>query len=108
MLQRRALEGKECALPSTRWAGQGKPAPGIYLPPQQTVSGCGSWQNTGKFQQLKLPVTWSGDVTRDVDSQSLTSCRKDFTTQVQVILRIRLLKLGTVKQRKDKIEEARS
>ena len=30
----------------------------------------------------------------------LTSCRKDFTTQVQVILRIHLLKLGTVEKRK--------
>ena len=31
----------------------------------------------------------------------LTSCRKDFTARVQVILRVRLLRLGTVKQRKD-------
>ena len=29
----------------------------------------------------------------------LTLCRKDFTTQVQVILRVRLLELGVVKQR---------
>ena len=28
----------------------------------------------------------------------LTSCRKDFTTRVQVTIRIHLLKLGTVKQ----------
>ena len=28
----------------------------------------------------------------------LTSCRKDFTTRVQVTMRLNLLKLGTVKQ----------
>ena len=31
----------------------------------------------------------------------LTSCRKDFIIQVQVILRVHLLKLGLVTQRKD-------
>ena len=63
----------------------------------------GSVQPTG-FTAVLLPArdrAWSWSASgQPVACGFLTLCRKDFTTLIQVILRVCLLKLGRVKQRK--------
>lgn len=71
---------------------------------------CEHLLNTAKCLQVWLLdrglVQSGSDSGQPVVCASLTSCRKHFTTQVQVILRACLLKLEGVKQRKDLKVEA--
>ena len=81
------------------------------MPPVKGVPGVGLgatlqavWSSpTAPVEELRPPtggrgVTGEGLALRGSAWASSSACRKDVTTQVQVTMRVRLLKPGTVKQ----------
>ena len=84
-----------------------EPSKVYSLSPWAFYSTFASWLQTHLLPASTAPTATKQGLARSrsasgwpVESGFLTSCRKDFTKLVQVILRVRSLKLGTVKQRK--------